>query len=69
MSPNEALDSYLNSLSTTERIAKSRKIREVCRKSLYVLSDWRRGRTQIDIAWRDKITQALGVDIFVNCES
>lgn len=69
MTPNEALDSYLSSLPPKERIAKSRDIREICQKSKYVLCFWRRGRTKIDIAWRDKITEALGKNIFADCES
>ncbi len=69
MTANEALDSYLSSLPARERIAKSRDIRDICQKSKSVLSDWRRGRTRIDIAWRDKITEALGINIFINCES
>lgn len=69
MTANEALDNYLRSLPNRERIAKSRDIREICQKSRFVLSDWRRGRTPIDIAWRDKITEALGENIFANCES
>lgn len=69
MTANEALDTYLSSLPTKVRIAKSRDIREVCRISLSVLSDWRRGRTPINIAWQSKITEAIDEDIFTNCES
>ncbi len=69
MTANEALDNYLRSLPHRERIAKSRDIREICKKSRFVLSDWRRGRTRIDLAWRDKISEALGKNIFINCES
>ncbi len=69
MTANEALDNYLRSLPNRERIAKSRDIREICKKSRFVLSDWRRGRTCIDLAWRDKISEALGKNIFINCES
>lgn len=68
MTANEALDSYLRALPPKHRIAKSRDIREVCKKSRFVLSDWRRGRTSIDIAWRDKITEAIGENIFANVE-
>jgi len=63
---NEALDNYLNSLSPKERAAKSRDIRVLCRKSRSVLYDWRKGRSQIDIAWQDKITEAIGENIFEN---
>jgi len=68
MTANEALDNYLSSLPSKERIAKSRDIRGICHKSTSVLSDWRRGRTKIDIAWQDKITAALGKNIFDNVE-
>ncbi|WP_439711450.1 hypothetical protein [Duncaniella muris] len=66
MTANEALDNYLNSLSPKERAAKSRDIRVLCRKSRSVLYDWRKGRSQIDIAWQDKITEAIGENIFEN---
>lgn len=66
MTANEALDKYLSSLSPTERIAKSRDIRTICRKSPSVLCYWRRGRTKIDLAWRDKISEAIGENIFAN---
>lgn len=69
MTPNEALDSYLRSLSPRERIAKSRDIREVCQKTNAVLYDWRHGRSNIDIAWQAKITEAIGENIFINCDS
>jgi len=69
MTANEAFDNYMRSLSNKERIAKSRDLREICKKSVFVISDWRRGRTQIDLAWRDKISEVLGKDIFADCES
>lgn len=66
MTANHALDKYLSALKPTERVAKSRDIRTFCRISRYVLSDWRRGRTQIPCNFRDKITEAVGENIFAN---
>ncbi len=66
MTANEALDNYLGSLNPKERIAKSRDIRILCRKSRSVLSDWRKGRTKITWIWRDKISEAIGKNIFEN---
>lgn len=69
MTPNEVLDKYLQTLPPREQTAKIRDIREVCQKSRAVIYDWRHGRSKIDIAWQAKITEALGVNIFANCES
>lgn len=66
MTANYALDKYLNSLEPKERIAKSRDIRTLCRISRYVLCDWRRGRTTIPWFFRDKITEAVGENIFID---
>ncbi|MDE6222591.1 MAG: hypothetical protein K2M49_02750 [Muribaculaceae bacterium] len=66
MTANEALDLYLCSLDSKERAAKSRDIRALCQKSRSVLYDWRKGRSRIESFWRDKITEAIGKDIFVN---
>lgn len=67
MSANEAFDNYMRSLSNKERIAKSRDLREICKISCYVISDWRRGRTKIDLAWQAKISEVLGKNIFADC--
>ncbi len=64
MTANEALDIYLNSLDPKERTAKSRDIRSLCKKSRCVLYDWRKGRTKIEAVFRDKITEAIGENIF-----
>lgn len=64
MTANEALDNYLNSLDPKERIAKSRDIRALCQISRFVLCYWRCGRTQIPWSLRDKITEAIGENIF-----
>lgn len=66
MTANDALDKYLNSLNPKARIAKSRDIRILCRITRYVLCDWRRGRTQIPWVFRDKITEAIGENIFTH---
>ncbi len=66
MTANEALDAYLRSLNPKERAAKSRDIRSLCQKSRSVLYDWRKGRSQIEVVWRDKITEAVGENIFEN---
>lgn len=66
MTANIALDKYLSSLDPNERIAKSRDIRALCKISRYVLSDWRRGRSQIPWFFRDKIMEAVGENIFAD---
>lgn len=66
MTANEALDAYLRSLDPKERAAKSRDIRSLCQKSRSVLYDWRKGRSQIEVVWRDKITEEVGENIFEN---
>lgn len=66
MNANDALNNYFNSLQPKERVAKSRDIRSLCRISTCVLSDWRRGRTQIPWVFQSKITEALGKNIFDN---
>ncbi|WP_304761375.1 hypothetical protein [Duncaniella muris] len=66
MTANEALNNYLNSLNPKERAAKSRDIRSLCQKSRSVLYDWCKGRSQIDIAWQAKITEAIGENIFAD---
>lgn len=69
MTANEALDNYFKTLSPKERIAKSRDIRGFCKKSLCVLSDWRRGRSAISLECQAKITDILGINLFENIES
>ena len=66
MTANDVLDTYLSSLPSPERIAKSRDIRALCRVSTSVLSDWRRKRTPIPWSLLDKITAAIGENIFEN---
>lgn len=66
MTANEALDHYLGSLSTKERIAKSRDIREKLHITRFVLSDWRRGRSELGSDCLDKIIEIVGVDLRAN---
>lgn len=66
MTANDVLDSYMSSLPSSERIAKSRDIRALCHVSTDVLSDWRRKRTTIPGDFLDKITAAIGENIFEN---
>lgn len=60
---NKALDRYLGSLTNTERIAKSRDIRESLDVSSTVLCFWRSGRTKLKKVYFDKIIEVVGVDL------
>ena len=64
MTANEALNKYLNTLDAKEKLAKKRDIRSVCRISRFVLGNWCQGRTQIPWSLLDKITEAVGENIF-----
>ena len=66
MTANEALDQYLKSLESKERAIKSRDIRYLCQKTSSVLYDWKKGRTPIPSVYRDKIIEAVGINIFEN---
>lgn len=66
MTANEALDQYMSSLDNKSRIAKSRDIRVLCQISASVLCFWRKGRTPIPWYMLDKITDAIGENIFEN---
>lgn len=68
MTPNEAFDYYMSSLSPRERIAKSRDLTEIGKLEKYTISDWRRGRAKIPIAWQHKISEIVGVNVFANVE-
>lgn len=68
MTPNEAFKNYLESLPYVDRLLKMQEIKRVCKKTPTVISSWKNGRTKIDIAWQDKITQAIGENIFTNTE-
>lgn len=68
MTANEAFDNYMSSLSSKERIAKSRDLRELGQISKSVITNWRRGRTPIDVAWRGKISEIIGKKIFENSQ-
>lgn len=60
---NAALDRYLASLPNAERIAKTRDIREALNVTSDVVSDWRRGRSELKPDSFDKISEVLGVDL------
>lgn len=64
MTNGEILDNYLNGLSVRERAAKIHDIKEVCRISTDVMYDWRHGRSNIKFAYRCKINEALGFELF-----
>ncbi len=60
---NIALARYLSSLPYMVRVAKSRDIRETLGISVFVLSDWRRGRTALNAVFFDKISEIVGEDL------
>lgn len=66
MTTNQALDQYLSTLSRRDLIAKSRDIREELGITRDVLSNWRRGRTELWPVFLDKISEILGVDLSAN---
>lgn len=61
-----ALNQYLGSLPSVERVAKSRDIREKLGITRAVLSDWRRGRTKLTPVYFDKIIEIVGVDLKIS---
>lgn len=66
MTANQALDQYLSALSRRDRVAKSRDIREELGITRDVLSNWRRGKTELRPVSLDKISEILGVDLSKN---
>ena len=66
MTTNQSLDRYLSSLSSSERIAKSRDIRNLLRISAAKLSDWRRGRTNLHPVFLREISEIVGVDLMTD---
>lgn len=66
MTTNQALDQYLSTLSRRDLIAKSRDIREELGITRDVLSNWRRGRTELRPVFLDKISEILGVNLSAN---
>lgn len=69
MTPNEAFDNYLNQFDLGVQHLKTRDLRVLLQKPYWTISDWRRGRVKIDIAWQAKISEVLGEDIFADCET
>lgn len=68
MTANESLDKYLRALPRPERVAKVHDLLDLCKISHAVLHNWRCGRSRINIAWQDKITEIIGENIFANTE-
>ena len=53
-------------MTTNQALAKSRDIREELGITRDVLSNWRRGRTELRPVFLDKISEILGVDLSAN---
>lgn len=68
MTRNEALAEYLGSLSSHERRAKMRDIKEKLDVSRDVVYNWIAGRTQINRVFFDEISKIVAVDLSVNVE-
>lgn len=64
MEYNLAFKKYIRSLSSRERIAKLRDIRQGLKKSPSVVLNWRLGRTVLDQSCFDKISEIVGVDLY-----
>lgn len=69
MTPNEALDRYLNQFEIATQRIKTRDLRILLNKSHSVIYDWRHGSSAIDEAWQAKINEVLGENIFADCET
>ena len=64
MNYNLAFAKYIRSLSSRERIAKLRDIRQGLNKSPSVVLNWRLGRTELNQSCFDKISEIVGVDLY-----
>lgn len=64
MEYNLAFAKYIRSLSSRERIAKLRDIRQGLNKSPSVVLNWRLGRTELNQSCFDKISEIVGVDLY-----
>lgn len=64
MTANEAFLNYMSALPPRERIAKSRDLRKLGHLENYHLTNWRRGRARINVAWQRKISEIVGADVF-----
>ena len=64
MNYNLAFKKYIRSLSSRERIAKLRDIRQGLNKSPSVVLNWRLGRTELNKSCFDKISEIVGVDLY-----
>ena len=69
MTTNQSLDRYLTSLPNRVRLAKSRDIRKVLKISRAKLSDWRRGRSQLQPIYLREISEIVGVDLMADVEN
>ena len=63
MKYNLAFSKYIRSLSSRERIAKLRDIRQRLDKTPQIVLNWRLGRTALDKSCFDKISEIVGVDL------
>ena len=63
MKYNLAFSKYIRSLSSRERIAKLRDIRQGLNKTPQIVLNWRLGRTVLDQSYFDKISDIVGVDL------
>lgn len=68
MTRTEALRNYYFSLPAPERRAKLRDLMELGELSYPVVYNMIAGNKHIDVAWRDKINEIWGVDLFKDCE-
>lgn len=67
--PNEVFDFYMSGLPPRVRIAKSRDLCALGGIKPYKISDWRRGRSKIPLAWQIKINSIVGEQVFAVEES
>lgn len=63
MKYNLAFSKYIRLLSSRERIAKLRDIRQRLDKTPQIVLNWRLGRTALDKSYFDKISEIVGVDL------
>lgn len=68
MTTNDALNSYITALDAGRRVAFIRDISYFCGVSMTVVYNWRIGRSRIPALARGKITELIGVNIFVDVE-
>lgn len=69
MTANEALDSYLKSLTSAQRFQISREICASCYIRRHIMYNWRHGLSKIPLLARDKINEIVGRNIFTNVDN